>query len=89
MGDMSEDQEKALETFRKYIKDNNITDHPMYDDYYLLRFLRARKFDMDKTILMFTNFMDWRKENDVDNILEVRSDLNNQPNLYNHVEFCI
>jgi len=71
MGDMSEDQEKALEQFRKYIKDNNITDHPQYDDYYLLRFLRARKFDMEKTILMFTNFMDWRKENDVDNILEV------------------
>ena len=73
MGDMSEEQEKALEIFRKYIKDNNITDHPQYDDYYLLRFLRARKFDMDKTILMFTNFMDWRKENDVDNILDVRN----------------
>lgn len=71
MGDMSEDQEKALETFRKHIKDNNITDHPQYDDYYLLRFLRARKFDMEKTILMFTTFMDWRKENDVDNILDV------------------
>ena len=71
MGDMSEDQERALEAFRKYIKDNNITDHPQYDDYYLLRFLRARKFDMEKTILMFTTFMDWRKENDVDNILNV------------------
>jgi hypothetical protein len=73
MGDMSEEQERALEQFRKYIKDNNITDHPQYDDYYLLRFLRARKFDMEKTILMFTTFMDWRKENDVDNILEVRA----------------
>lgn len=28
MGDMSEEQEKQLEVFRKYIKDNNITDHP-------------------------------------------------------------
>ena len=72
MGDMSEEQEKQLEVFRKYIKDNNITDHPQYDDYYLLRFLRARKFDMEKTILMFNNFMTWRKENDVDNILTVR-----------------
>jgi len=78
MGDMSEDQEKALEQFRKYIKDNSITDHPQYDDYYLLRFLRARKFDMEKTILMFTTFMSWRKENDVDNILEVRHSLPNQ-----------
>lgn len=72
MGDMSEEQEKQLEVFRKYIKDNNITDHPQYDDYYLLRFLRARKFDMEKTLLMFNNFMNWRKENDVDNILTVR-----------------
>jgi hypothetical protein len=44
----------------------------MYDDYYMLRFLRARKFDMEKTILMFNNFMQWRKDNDVDNILAVR-----------------
>ena len=73
MGDLSEDQEKALEIFRAYVKDKNLTnDHPQYDDYYLLRFLRARKFDMDKTILMFTNFMNWRRENDVDNILTVR-----------------
>jgi hypothetical protein len=60
MGDMSEEQEKALETFKKYIIEKKITDHPQYDDYYLLRFLRARKFDMEKTILMFTNFMNWR-----------------------------
>ena len=68
---MSEDQERALEQFKKYIKENNITDHPQYDDYYLLRFLRARKFEMDKTLLMFNTFIEWRKENDVDNILEV------------------
>ena len=72
MGDLGEDQEKALELFKKYVKDNGITDHPMYDDYYMLRFLRARKFDMEKTILMFNNFMQWRKDNDVDNILAVR-----------------
>jgi len=68
---MSEEQERALEHFRKYIKDNNVTDHPQYDDYYLLRFLRARKFDMEKTLLMFNTFIEWRKENDVDHILDV------------------
>ena len=71
MGDMSEDQERSLEEFRKYIKDNNVVDHPQYDDYYLLRFLRARKFDMEKTKLMFHNFANWRVENDVDNIIDV------------------
>lgn len=71
MGDMSEAQERALEEFRAYIKDNNVVDHPQFDDYYLLRFLRARKFDMEKTKIMFHNFIDWRKENDVDNIIDV------------------
>jgi hypothetical protein len=45
----------------------------MYDDYYLLRFLRARKFDMEKTKLMFNNFIEWRKENDVDNVIDCYS----------------
>lgn len=71
MGDMSEEQEKLLEEFKKYIKDNNVVDHPQYDDYYLLRFMRARKFEMDKVKLMFHTFLDWRKEHDVDNVIEV------------------
>ena len=41
----------------------------VYDDPYLLRFLRARKFDIAKTQLMFNDFIKWRKENDVDNIM--------------------
>jgi len=40
-----------------------------YDDVYLLRFCRARNFDMEKVYLMWDNFMKWRKENDMDNIL--------------------
>lgn len=68
---MSEAQEKALEEFKKYIADNKVTDHPQYDDYYLLRFLRARKFDMEKTKLMFHNFLQWRVDNDVDHVIEV------------------
>lgn len=40
----------------------------LYDDPYLLRFLRARKFDIHKTQIMFVDFIKWRKENDVDNI---------------------
>ena len=76
MGDMNEAQDKALEEFRAFIKENNLTDHPQYDDYYLLRFLRAKKFDMDKTKLMFNNFLEWRKENDVDNIIDVSASTN-------------
>ena len=46
-------------------------DEEIYDDYYRLRFLRARKFDLEKTKLMFDNQLQWRKEHNVDNILDV------------------
>jgi len=65
-----------LEEFKRYLREHSVTDHPQYDDYYLLRFLRARKFDMEKTKLMFHNFLDWRKEHDVDNIIEVGASYN-------------
>lgn len=71
MGDMNELQNIALEEFKRYLVDINIADNPMFDDYYLLRFLRARKFDIDRTKVMFNSFINWRTENDVDNVIEV------------------
>ena len=66
MGDLSEEQEQALEQFKKQIADEDLTDDPRYDEYYLLRFLRARQFDLEKTMTMFKNFLEWREENNVD-----------------------
>lgn len=40
----------------------------VFDDAYLLRFLRARKFSLEKTIKMWTDFIDWRVKNNVDNV---------------------
>jgi hypothetical protein len=34
----------------------------------LLRFLRARKFNIEKSYLMLKHFMEWRKQSNVDNI---------------------
>lgn len=39
-----------------------------FNDAYLLRFLRARKFNLEKTIKMWGDFMEWRTRNNVDNI---------------------
>ena len=44
--------------------------HPWFNDAFLLRFCRARKFDFDKIVIMWTNFMDYRKQHDIDNIIE-------------------
>lgn len=55
--------------FKKDImKEKLLPNFNRYDDYYLLKFLRARKFDLEKTMIMFKNFLDWRKREDIDNI---------------------
>jgi hypothetical protein len=52
------------------VKDK-LTNDPRYDDHYLLRFLRAREFDLKKTLLMFTEFLNWREEHDANNAIWV------------------
>ena len=50
------------------IKENLIPNFNYFDDYYLLRFCRARNFNLEKTLKMFRKFIKWRIENDVENI---------------------
>jgi hypothetical protein len=71
MDDLSEEQQQALEAFRKIIVDENLTNDPRYDDYYLLRFLRARQFNLEKTMKMFTNFLAWRVEHRADEAMVI------------------
>jgi len=67
IGDVSDEQQRALDAFRKEVTAMGCT-NPPYDDPYLLRFLRARKFDLTKTMIMWNNFIKWRKDNNVDEI---------------------
>ena len=67
VGDLSPEQELALKKFRAEVQAMGIPDDK-FDDCYLLRFLRARKFDLAKTKEMWVNFIQWRKENNVDEI---------------------
>lgn len=52
------------------LQDKLVENYDVYDDLYILRFLRARKFDLEKTMIMFKNFLNWRKEKNVDDIRE-------------------
>ncbi len=47
---------------KECMKQKLITNFNYYDDYYLLKFCRARKFDLEKILIMFKNFLKWRKE---------------------------
>lgn len=58
-----------LQKFKEKIVAENLLDNfNRYNDVYLLSYLRARKFDLDKTYLMFSDFIKWRVANDVENI---------------------
>ena len=66
---LNQAQYDALQNWKKQLADQKVVDNfEIYDDLYLLRFLRARKFDLEKTMLMFKKFLDWRKEKNVDDI---------------------
>ena len=70
LGHLTPKEQGVLTQFRAHVKDVLKVTDPRFDDWYLLRFCRARKFDLPKVILMFTNFINWRKEKDIDNGME-------------------
>jgi len=69
MGDTSPAQEQVLAQFKDWVKANEFDTIGRFDDYDMLRFCRARKFVLADMQLMFTNFINWRRENGVDNVM--------------------
>ncbi|XP_031101243.1 phosphatidylinositol/phosphatidylcholine transfer protein SFH9-like [Ipomoea triloba] len=65
-----EKEEEAVNTFRQALIEKGLLP-TRHDDYHtILRFLKARKFDIDKTIQMWADMLNWRKENRVDSIMQ-------------------
>ncbi|GMH02501.1 hypothetical protein Nepgr_004340 [Nepenthes gracilis] len=64
------DEEDAVNTFRQILVERDLL-LPSHDDYHtILRFLKARRFDLDKTVHMWEEMIRWRKENGVDTIIQ-------------------
>ncbi|XP_064461183.1 SEC14-like protein 2 [Ornithodoros turicata] len=68
VGSLSVKQEQTLQEFRKAIGD--LLNEERDDDYYLLRWLRARDFNAGKAEQMIREHIVWREHYDTDNILD-------------------
>ncbi|XP_010357885.2 SEC14-like protein 3 isoform X1 [Rhinopithecus roxellana] len=69
VGDLSPKQAETLAKFRENVQDV-LPALPNPDDYFLLRWLRARDFDLQKSEAMLRKYMEFRKTMDIDHILD-------------------
>ncbi|CAG07787.1 unnamed protein product, partial [Tetraodon nigroviridis] len=68
VGDLSPKQAEALEQFRQRIQDV-LPQLPAQHDYFLLRWLRARNFHVQKSEAMLRKHLEFRKQMKVDTII--------------------
>lgn len=69
--DMSDRQEEALYELTSKIEELGLTEDTRYNGEYLLRFLRANNFKVDKTLKMFIVFLEWREEVNADQAMVI------------------
>ncbi|XP_061226460.1 SEC14-like protein 2 isoform X2 [Neopsephotus bourkii] len=68
VGDLSPRQAEALAQFREHVQDV-LPSLPAQDDYFLLKWLRARSFDVPKSEAMLRKHLEVRKHMDADHIV--------------------
>lgn len=67
--DLSQKQFETLILFKRAcLAENLLPNFDYFDDYYLLKFCRAKKFKLEKILAMFRNYMEWRRRERVDEI---------------------
>ena len=66
---LSAEQELILNQLKSELIKENV-DFVKFDDFFLLRFLRARKFSLENTKKMFMDFLQWRIDFKTDELIE-------------------
>ncbi|KAL4472640.1 hypothetical protein ABPG74_018589 [Tetrahymena malaccensis] len=64
-----EGYQKNIQEMNRLRQENHL-DSQFFNNQYLYRFMKARHFDMHKSIKMFKDHLHWRKENKIDTILK-------------------
>ena len=67
LGDLDPKQLEVLQSFKESFKERKL--NPWIDDAFLLRFCRARKFELEKVVEMFENYLEFRHDKGLDNLL--------------------
>ena len=67
-----DEQVVIFRNFKSWIEINHmhILENPWMTDQFLIRFCRARKFELEKICLMFDNYVKYRKDNKIDTIMQ-------------------
>lgn len=77
--DVSPEQKQVYDKFKDHVENTQNINNSLYDEWFMLRFCRARKFDLPKVILMFENYHKWQEENKIfDLVKQDWSDITSQ-----------
>lgn len=69
LGHLTPQQSQTLDSFKSTLHAKGVyTPDSGVDDHTLLRFLRARKFDLEASTTMWMDYMKWRKEYGTDEV---------------------
>jgi len=62
---ISEEEYELINKFKELLKSKQVEiDYDYFDNYFFLKFLRARKLNLDKAFLMICDYLKWFYEHD-------------------------